>query len=66
MKLQTCITLTLMAIFAAVTSGGAEETTKKNSVPNALNFKVQSIDGQEVDLVKYQGKVVLVVNVASQ
>jgi glutathione peroxidase len=34
--------------------------------PAALNFKVQSLDGKEVDLGQYQGKVVLIVNVASR
>lgn len=32
----------------------------------ALNFKMKSIDGKEVDLKQYQGKVVLMVNVASE
>lgn len=41
-----------------------EKVSKK--VPAALNFKVKGIDGQTVDLGKYQGKVVLVVNVASE
>ena len=36
------------------------------SPPAALNFKVQSLEGKEVDLAQYQGKVVLVVNVASK
>ncbi len=35
-------------------------------VAGALNFKMKSIDGKEVDLSKYQGKVVMFVNVASQ
>jgi glutathione peroxidase len=35
-------------------------------VPPALNFTVKSLDGKEVDLASYQGKVVMVVNVASQ
>ncbi|MGD0897266.1 MAG: glutathione peroxidase [Thermoguttaceae bacterium] len=34
--------------------------------PAALNFKMKSLDGKEVDLAKYQGKVVMVVNVASK
>lgn len=33
---------------------------------NALDFKMKTIDGEMVDLDKYQGKVVLVVNVASE
>ncbi len=36
------------------------------TTPAALNFKVQSLDGKKVDLAQYQGKVVLVVNVASK
>ncbi|MDW8264811.1 MAG: glutathione peroxidase [Gemmataceae bacterium] len=39
------------------------DDTKK---PALLNFKMKSITGQEVDLSKYQGKVLLVVNVASR
>ncbi len=32
----------------------------------ALNFKMNTIDGKEVDLEQYEGKVVLIVNVASK
>jgi glutathione peroxidase len=35
-------------------------------VPPALNFTMKNIDGKDVNLSKYQGKVVLFVNVASQ
>jgi glutathione peroxidase len=42
----------------------AQEGGKKVTGP--LQFKVKSIDGKEVDLAKYQGKVVLIVNVASE
>ena len=35
-------------------------------VPAVLNFKMKDIDGKDVDLSKYQGKVVLFVNVASK
>ena len=35
-------------------------------IPAALNFKVKSIDGAEVDMTKYAGKVVVVVNTASK
>lgn len=34
--------------------------------PSALNFKMKDLDGQPVDLSQYQGKVVLIVNVASR
>ena len=40
--------------------------TAADKAPSALNFKMKSLDGQEVDLGKYQGKVVMVVNVASK
>src|ERR1043165_5295037 len=35
-------------------------------VPDILNFKMKGIDGKEVDLSQYKGKVVMFVNVASQ
>ncbi len=41
----------------------AEKGEKK--VPAVLNFKMETLDGKPVDLSKYQGKVVLFVNVAS-
>jgi glutathione peroxidase len=37
-----------------------------NKVPDVLNFKMKSLTGKDVDLSKYKGKVVLMVNVASQ
>ena len=43
------------------------EDKKEVAVPAALNFTVKSLDGKDVALaVKYKGKVVMVVNVASQ
>ncbi len=42
------------------------ETATAADKPAALNFKMKSLDGKEVDLSKYQGKVVMVVNVASK
>jgi glutathione peroxidase len=39
---------------------------KAADAPAALNFKMKSIDGKEIDLAKYKGKVVLFVNVASE
>src|SRR4029078_10614439 len=34
--------------------------------PAALDFKVKDIDGKDVDLVSYKGKVLLILNVASK
>lgn len=39
---------------------------KEAAVPAALNFTVKDIDGKDVSLSKYQGKVVMIVNVASK
>jgi glutathione peroxidase len=36
------------------------------AVPPALNFTMNSLDGKPVNLAKYEGNVVLIVNVASQ
>lgn len=54
-----CLSLLSVAALAAVV--GAED--KK---PAALNFTVEALDGKKVDLSQYQGKVVLIVNVASE
>jgi glutathione peroxidase len=37
-----------------------------NKVPGVLNFKMTGLDGKEVALAQFQGKVVLFVNVASE
>jgi glutathione peroxidase len=54
-----------VAVAAAVASATAADKGDQK-VPDVLNFKMKSLDGKEVDLAKYQGKVVLIVNVASR
>ncbi|MGE0758788.1 MAG: glutathione peroxidase [Pirellulaceae bacterium] len=44
----------------------ASVSSAEDKVPVALQFTMKSLDGKDVNLAKYQGKVVLVVNVASQ
>jgi glutathione peroxidase len=44
----------------------AEDKKGDKKVPPALNFTMKGIDGKDVDLSKYQGKVVMIVNVASK
>jgi len=39
---------------------------EQKTVPPALNFKMKTLDGKEVDLGRYLGKVVMIVNVASK
>ena len=52
-----------LAVLTALAPAG-EKGGKK--VPGVLAFKMTSLDGKTVDLAKYQGKVVLFVNVASE
>lgn len=59
------ILLTLAVLTAAPALALAEDKTETKT-PAVLNFKMKSIDGKQVDLSKYKGKVVMFVNVASQ
>lgn len=61
-KSMSCFAVVL--VFSLASQVTALE--KENEVPAALNFKIKSLAGKEVPLNKYQGKVVLIVNVASQ
>jgi len=59
--------LSLAAVLAAAPAAFAADKDKGDKkAPPVLDFKMKSIDGKEVDLSQYQGKVVLFVNVASQ
>jgi glutathione peroxidase len=51
---------------AALAAIPALAVAADKKVPPVLHFKMKGIDGKEVDLSKYQGKVVLFVNVASK
>ena len=53
-----------IALLACQVSTAAEKEGKKMTKP--LSFVMKSLDGKDVDLSKYQGKVVLIVNVASK
>lgn len=64
MRTSAVLMLALATLFPVVAR--AEDKGEKKMAPAALNFKMKSIDGKEVDLSKYQGKVVLFVNVASE
>ena len=56
----------LATVMIADEKSNTETVKKEPVVPAALNFTVKSLEGKEVALSKYQGKVVMVVNVASQ
>jgi glutathione peroxidase len=58
----------LAALFAwtAVQAGAPAAPPAAVKEPNVLAHKVQSLDGQEVDLGAYRGKALLIVNTASK
>lgn len=57
------LTLAAVAALAGVVATGFAEDTK---VTGPLEYKIKDIDGKDFDLSKFKGKVVLLVNVASQ
>ncbi|MFM7741220.1 MAG: glutathione peroxidase, partial [Planctomycetota bacterium] len=59
-KLLLIASLLLLAGIAKANELGNDDKSA------ALNFKMKSIDGKDIDLNDYKGKVVLVVNVASR
>ena len=63
-KTLACVLATSFLLISLTTSQAADQESKK--VPKALDFKMKTITGKEVELAKYQGKVLLVVNVASK
>src|SRR5687767_6934842 len=54
------ITLCVLLLAAAKPAAAQEK------VSHPLQYKAKTIEGKEVDLSKYRGKVVLIVNVASE
>lgn len=57
----------LVALSVVAIAAGLATAEGEKKVSNALAFKMKDIDGKEVDLAKkYDGKVVLLVNVASK
>jgi glutathione peroxidase len=54
----------VISLFVCPSSNAVEKESKKSAKP--LSFTMKSLDGKDVDLSKYQGKVVMIVNVASK
>ncbi len=65
MRLAMIATLTLCLGFS-LPAIADDNDDDKDKTAAALNFKMTSIDGDEVNLADYQGKVVVMVNVASR
>jgi len=61
MKVHLAVLVGLSAALAV-----AAEDIVDVKVPAVLNFKMKGLDGKEVDLARYKGKVVMFVNVASK
>jgi glutathione peroxidase len=55
-----------IVIAAGVLATIAGTVIAADKTPPALNFQMNSLDGKEVNLATYQGRVVLIVNVASK
>jgi glutathione peroxidase len=66
MRRLAAVILGFVVLFAASSSPQAGEKKGDKKVPPALNFTMKGLDGKDVDLSKYEGKVILVVNVASK
>lgn len=60
--MRLCFGLLAGVLLVAAPALGDE----KGKVPGVLNFKMKGLDGKDVNLADYQGKVVLFVNVASK
>ncbi len=63
MKKTFSTALAILLCFTFVSQLAAQQDTE---TPAALNFTMTTLDGDEVDLSKYTGKVVMFVNVASK
>jgi glutathione peroxidase len=64
---RTSVTLVLGLMSLIVIAGVAIAQTKTGGkVPEVLNFTMNSLGGQPVNLSKYQGRAVLIVNTASE
>ncbi len=55
----------LAALFVSGANVLADDAAEKKAPETVHDFKIKSLEGEEVDLAKYKGKVLLVVNVAS-
>lgn len=62
--MRNAILFLAAAVIFGLAIGGADSGDAKTA--KALAFKMKGIDGKEVDLAKFQGKVVMIVNVASE
>jgi glutathione peroxidase len=60
------VVCSLVGLLVLAPAFALAEDKGDKKVPGVLNFKMKGLDGKEVDLSQFQGKVVLIVNVASK
>lgn len=63
---MTRFVLAAVATAAVAAFGVAADKKEDKKVSGPLDFRLQTIDGKDLDLSQYKGKVVLLVNVASK
>jgi glutathione peroxidase len=63
-RLNSLVATGVWLMTTAIGCGQADEGAKQEA--SALRFRMKLLDGKDVDLARYEGKVVLVVNVASK
>ncbi|OWK40445.1 glutathione peroxidase [Fimbriiglobus ruber] len=65
--MKSVLTVCVAAIaFAAIPCSAADKGKEDGKMSGPLGYTMKGIDGKDVDLGKYKGKVVLLVNVASK
>ncbi|MBI1785046.1 glutathione peroxidase [Candidatus Sumerlaeota bacterium] len=63
---RICAAVAVVAMIGAIAPWRAKAGEAAKEGAQVLNTKMKDIDGKEVDLSKYKGKVVMIVNVASK
>jgi glutathione peroxidase len=63
---KPAIWLTVAVVALGLSSAARADDNGGKNVSGALQFKTKGLDGKTVDLSKYKGKLVLIVNVASE
>ena len=66
MRIAVAALSAVLTLAPVASAADKDSSTGDKKVPDVLNFKMKALDGKEADLSEYQGKVVLIVNVASQ
>ena len=65
-RMALMVGCTVFSLILLATPASLAEDAEEAAVTSPLDFKMADIDGNEVDLAKYKGKVVMIVNVASK